>query len=237
MSPTVSSRSITVYWNEIPCIQRNGMIIRYDTAFGPSGEGTISGRSFTANGLTPFTNYTFRVRGVNSAGSGPYSDLTIITTSEEVNTVTVNKVGNYSIHPSASGPVSNLIVNVTLTSVNLLWSPPEQHNGILTRYEVTYRLNGSNEVITSNSQFLSTTFTIQSLTPNTGVSDISVSAYTSAGRGPSVMGANVVTLTTPRELTILFLSLLQLKIFMETDHVIMTVLTVQVHYSINNAIM
>ena len=83
MSPTVSSRSITVNWNEIPCIQHNGRIIRYDTAFGPSGEGTISGRSFTANGLMPFTNYTFRVCGVNSAGFGPISDLTVITTSEE----------------------------------------------------------------------------------------------------------------------------------------------------------
>ena len=83
MSPTVSSKSITVNWNEIPCIQRNGMIIRYEVEFGPSREGTISGRSFTANGLTPFTNYTFKVRGVNSVGSGPYSNLTIITTAEE----------------------------------------------------------------------------------------------------------------------------------------------------------
>ena len=83
MPPTVSSRSITVDWNEIPCMQRNGRIIRYEVEFGPSGDGTISGRSFTANGLTPFTNYTFRVCGVNSEGLGPYSDLIIITTSEE----------------------------------------------------------------------------------------------------------------------------------------------------------
>ena len=93
MYPTVSSRSITVNWTEIPCIQRNGRIIEYEVEFGPSGEGNISGRSFTANELTPFTDYTFKVRGVNSAGSGPYSDLINITTSEEgmlVNTVTVN---------------------------------------------------------------------------------------------------------------------------------------------------
>ena len=82
MSHTVSSRSITVNWNEIPCILRNGMITRYDTEFGSSDE-AVSGRSFTANGLTPFTNYTFRVRGVNSEGPGLYSDLIIITTSEE----------------------------------------------------------------------------------------------------------------------------------------------------------
>ena len=80
MSPTVSSRIITVNWNEIPCIQRNGRIIRYEVEFGPSADGTISGRSFTAIGLTPFTNYTFRVHGVNSEGPGPYSDLITFTT-------------------------------------------------------------------------------------------------------------------------------------------------------------
>ena len=94
MSPTVSSRNITVNWNEIPCIQRNGRNIRYEVEFGPSGGVTtsmISGRSFTANGLTPFTNYTFQVHGVNSEGGGPYSNLINITTSEEgmlVNIVT-----------------------------------------------------------------------------------------------------------------------------------------------------
>ena len=83
LPPTVNSRSITVNWNEIPCIQQNGMVTRYEVEFEPSGEGTISGRSFTVNRLTPFTDYTFQVRGVNSAGSGPYSDLINITTSEE----------------------------------------------------------------------------------------------------------------------------------------------------------
>ncbi len=39
--------------------------------------------AFTANGLTPFTNYTFRVAGVNSANTGMYSDIIIITTFEE----------------------------------------------------------------------------------------------------------------------------------------------------------
>ena len=107
---------------------------------------------------------------------------------------------DYSIHPSAPGPVSNLTINVTLTSVNLFWSPPGQHNGILTHYEVTYRLNDNNGVINVSSESLSTTFTIMSLTPETRVVNISVSAYTSAGRGPSVMGPNVTTLTRPREL-------------------------------------
>ena len=107
---------------------------------------------------------------------------------------------DYNIHPSAPGPVSSLSINVTLTSVNLFWSPPKHYNGILTHYEITYRVYGSNEVINVSIESLGTTFTIQSLTPETGVVDISVSAYTSAGQGPPVMGPNVVTLTRPCEL-------------------------------------
>ena len=114
---------------------------------------------------------------------------------------------DYSIHPSAPGPVSNLTINVTLSSVNLFWIPPEQHNGILTHYEITYRVNGSNKVINVSSESLSPTFTIQSLTPETGVVDISVSAYTSAGQGLPVMRPNVVTLTRPRESFIYFIYL------------------------------
>ena len=87
MSSTVTSSSITVVWEEISCIDRNGRITSYDVMFGVLEEAmmmrsSISERSFTANGLTHFTNYTFQVHGVNSAGPGPYSNLIIITTPE-----------------------------------------------------------------------------------------------------------------------------------------------------------
>ena len=64
----------------------------YDVMYGVLGEAMmmrsgISERSFTADELTLFTNYTFRVRGVNSVDSGPYSDLIIITTSEAGNLI------------------------------------------------------------------------------------------------------------------------------------------------------
>ena len=107
--------------------------------------------------------------------------------------------------------MSSLTIDVTLTSVNLFWSPPEQHNGILTHYEVTYRVYGSNEVINVSSESLSTT--IKPLTPDTRVVDISVSAYTNAGRGQQVMvmEPNVVTLARPRELVREFLLLIILE--------------------------
>ena len=87
MSSTVTSTSITVVWEEINCIDRNGRITSYDVIYGVLGEAmmmmsNISGRFFTADELTPFTNYTVKVRGVNIEGPGPYSDLINITTGD-----------------------------------------------------------------------------------------------------------------------------------------------------------
>ena len=47
------------------------------------GEVNVMDRTFTASGLTPHTNYTFRVAGVNSNGTGPYTNTLTIQTDEE----------------------------------------------------------------------------------------------------------------------------------------------------------
>ena len=77
-------------WEEINCIDHNGRITSYDVMHGVLGEAMmmrsgISERSFTADALTPFINYTVQVRGVNSEGPGPYSDFIIVTTGEAGN--------------------------------------------------------------------------------------------------------------------------------------------------------
>ena len=85
----MTARSVSLSWNEIECIERNGMISNYTVEFLSLGGSVIAGvlmvneRRFTANGLTPFTNYTFRVAGVNSNGAGPFSVPTIIETPED----------------------------------------------------------------------------------------------------------------------------------------------------------
>ena len=199
MSSTVTSTSITVVWEDISCIDRNGRITSYDVMFGVLGEAMmmrsgISERSFTADGLTPFTNYTFQVRGVNSEGPGPYSDINI-TTGDYIGLYTLS-LCFYAIHSSAPGPVSNLTGTPTLTTVVLTWSPPQQLNGIILNYTVTYRVNGSTPV-TRNTD--TTTFTIPSLFPQTTISDISVRASTGAGPGLEMTLEDVVTLTQPSE--------------------------------------
>ena len=71
---------------QIDCTERNGAITNYLAVFQEQGGAMIPGevnvmdRTFTASGLTPHTNYTFRVAGVNSNGTGPYSnDITVLT--------------------------------------------------------------------------------------------------------------------------------------------------------------
>ena len=97
------------------------------------------------------------------------------------------------------GAVSNLMGESKFTSIVLTWSAPIEPNGVIISYEVTYRVSDDNPV-TTNTTALSTTFIISSLTPGTSVSDISVSAYTSVGRGNLTSLYSITTNTKLREL-------------------------------------
>ena len=86
---STTSRSISVSWKKIECIERNGPITNYTLEFQEVGWALIPGvlvnRTFTASGLTPYINYTFRVAGVNDNDIGPFSNVTSILTEEEGN--------------------------------------------------------------------------------------------------------------------------------------------------------
>ena len=94
--------------------------------------------------------------------------------------------------------MSDLTALPKFTSIGLTWSAPQEPNGVIISYEVTYRVTGSN-LVTTNTTDLSTPFSISSLTPQTTVSDISVSAYTSIGRGEATTIPDQTTLEEPRE--------------------------------------
>ena len=88
---SVTSRNISVSWTKIRCIERNGPITSYTVEFQEVGGALIPGvvvnRIFTASGLTPYTNYTFRVAGVNDNGTGPFTNVTSILTEDDCNNV------------------------------------------------------------------------------------------------------------------------------------------------------
>ena len=79
-----------VTWGTIDCIERNGVITGYTVVFQEQGGANVTSststelqdRMFSATELTPFTNYIFRVAGVNDDGTGVFAVLTI-TTDEE----------------------------------------------------------------------------------------------------------------------------------------------------------
>ena len=94
--------------------------------------------------------------------------------------------------------MSNLVGTLNFTSIVLTWSPPQEPNGVIISYEVTYTVNGNNTVRVNTSD-LSTTFTIPSLTPQTRVSAITVTAYTRIGRGEPANKPDQSTLEAPSE--------------------------------------
>ena len=184
---SATSRSVSVFWTQIRCIERNGPITNYTVEFQEVGGALIPGavvnRTFTASGLTPYTNYTFRVAGVNDNDTGPFVNLISVQTEEESNGyVIINIQLIFTTSCIAPGPVSNLAGTPKFTSIVLTWSPPIEPNGVIVSYEVTYTVNGNNTVRVNTSD-LSTTFTIPSLTPQTRVSAITVTAYTRIGKG------------------------------------------------------
>lgn len=85
---SATSRSISVTWESPDCIEHNGVLVCYRVILEEMGgdripAGEVIGRNFTANGLTPYTNYTVRVAGVNINGSGPFTEGLIALTSED----------------------------------------------------------------------------------------------------------------------------------------------------------
>ena len=78
---------------QIDCIESNGVITNYTVVFQEQGGAVVPGevnvmdRTFTASGLTPHTNYIFRVAGVNSNGTGPYSKVIMVVTEEDGNVI------------------------------------------------------------------------------------------------------------------------------------------------------
>ena len=77
--------TITVQWEEVDCIHRNGLITGYRIRVMTSGENdrieTVDDvREGTISGLTPSTEYTVSVAAVNNQGIGPYSDGMMVET-------------------------------------------------------------------------------------------------------------------------------------------------------------
>ena len=78
----VTSSSITVQWEAVPCIEQNGNITGYIVWYGSQTQ-SLSGGSVTEttiSDLTPSTTYNIEVAAVNNADTGDYSNSISIMT-------------------------------------------------------------------------------------------------------------------------------------------------------------
>ena len=102
----------------------------------------------------------------------------------------------YNLPPVAPGPVFNLTTGPKFISVILEWGIPREPNGIIIAYEVTYRV-GNTDRVTVNTTDLHTRLEIPDVPTQTTVSEITVTAYTSVGRGEESTHPDVVTPAQP----------------------------------------
>ena len=70
-----------IQWEEIDCLDQNGIIIRYEITLNGSLLSSTDPGQFTSSilNLSPETSYIITVTGVNGAGNGPASTITIRT--------------------------------------------------------------------------------------------------------------------------------------------------------------
>ena len=89
---SLSSTTIMVTWEEVPPIDRNGMITTYEVLYEPLETfGQLSSTDIInatdlfiiLEGLHPFVGYNISVRAYTSVGNGPYSDMVVEITLED----------------------------------------------------------------------------------------------------------------------------------------------------------
>ncbi|XP_075252663.1 cell adhesion molecule DSCAM-like isoform X5 [Convolutriloba macropyga] len=140
------ARSLFVSFVGIPIEYAHGVLIGYKIHYSEVGsaEGELGRKlvitkqnQVTIDGLTPFTNYSVSVLGYTSAGDGMSSSDVFAMTSED----------------KPSSPEAVKVFMKTPSSILVVWTRPNEANGIVTKYKVycdRYRTqNGVRTVLVS----------------------------------------------------------------------------------------
>ncbi|XP_069726618.1 protein sidekick-1 isoform X1 [Phaenicophaeus curvirostris] len=159
----VSSTQILLTWTAVPEPEQNGLILGYKILFKAKGLDSepknqiVRGnhtQSFLLSGLRKYVLYEIQVLAFTRIGDGVPSSPAVIERTKD----------------DAPGPPVRLVFpEVRLTSVRIVWQPPEEPNGIILGYQIAYRLASSSpnkfttvEVGSTVRQFTATDLTPES---------------------------------------------------------------------------
>ncbi|XP_047241252.1 receptor-type tyrosine-protein phosphatase S-like isoform X33 [Girardinichthys multiradiatus] len=125
---------------------------------------------YSVGGLSPYSDYEFRVVAVNNIGRGPPSEIIEAKTAEQAPSTAPRQVRGHMM---------------SATTAVIQWDEPEEPNGQIMGYRVYYTMDSSQHVNLWEKQIVrgSNFVTIQGLIPNKTYY-IKVLAYTSVGDGP-----------------------------------------------------
>uniref|UniRef100_A0A8C1N4W6 protein-tyrosine-phosphatase n=1 Tax=Cyprinus carpio TaxID=7962 RepID=A0A8C1N4W6_CYPCA len=125
---------------------------------------------YSVGGLSPYSDYQFRVVAVNNIGRGPPSESIEAKTAEQAPSTAPRQVRGRML---------------SATTAIIHWDEPEEANGQITGYRVYYTTDPSQHVNQWEKQIVRTSnfLTIPGLTPNKTYY-IKVLAFTSVGDGP-----------------------------------------------------
>ena len=144
----ITSTTLRVTWDEVPAIDRNGIITEYEVEYNQSTFGStsqtvrVTSRIAELTELHEYVEYYIRVRAHNTEGTGPYSSALLAATEqdgEHIATTCVRLILHHScflLVPSGY-PMNITATTISSSVIDVSWEafPEIDHNGILTHYE------------------------------------------------------------------------------------------------------
>uniref|UniRef100_A0A3B5QYJ1 Receptor-type tyrosine-protein phosphatase F n=1 Tax=Xiphophorus maculatus TaxID=8083 RepID=A0A3B5QYJ1_XIPMA len=184
-----TATSVTLTWKSGNAEPVSYYLVQYRSKTSGNGFQEIDGVAstrYSIGGLSPFSEYEFRVLASNSVGRGPPSRIVEICTGEQA--------------PS-SPPLHVRARLLSSTTILVEWESPEEPNGQLQGYRIFYSSEPSNPLSTwqihniNDSKFTS----ISGLTPTTTYS-LRMLGFTSMGDGPLSDVLQTTSTSVPGEL-------------------------------------
>ncbi|XP_056883721.1 receptor-type tyrosine-protein phosphatase S isoform X46 [Takifugu flavidus] len=186
-TPVVTERtatSITLTWDSGNPEPVSYYIIQHKSKYSDDLYKEIDGVAttrYSVGGLSPYSDYEFRVVAVNNIGRGPPSETIEAKTAEQAPSTAPRQVRGHMM---------------SSTTAVIHWDEPEEANGQIMGYRVYYTMDSGQHVNLWEKQIVrgSNFVTIQGLIPNKTYY-IKVLAYTSVGDGPLSPDLQIITKT------------------------------------------